>query len=156
MSAGAEQVLVARVLEDARRAAIEEDRQLLELIGERRNRQAVAGGDVSDHRIDILTLHQIAILRHLLGRAAGLVDDGGFDGHAVNAFGRIRRRQRTGIERLDGELRRVARGHPERSGGRAGEERHDPELERARLLGMGGERGKRGEHDRSADPAMKA
>jgi hypothetical protein len=38
MGAGPEQVFVARVLEDARRAAIEEDRQSLKLIGKRRDR----------------------------------------------------------------------------------------------------------------------
>ena len=99
--AGAEQVFVARVLENARRSAIEENRDLLQLIGKRRNRQAIARRNVADHGVDVLPLYEIAVFGHLLGRAARFVDDDGLDVQAVDALGRVGGRQCAGVECFD-------------------------------------------------------
>ena len=156
VGAGAEQVLVARVLEDARRAAVEENGELLQLVGQRSDRETVAGGDVADHRIDVLPLDQVAVLGHLLGRAAGLVDDHDLDRRAVDALARVGRRQRAGVERLDGEFGRIPRRHAERPGRRSGQECDDAELHGARLLGFCRKNSKTGQrgggHD--TDPAI--
>ncbi|MGH8767732.1 MAG: hypothetical protein ACREVT_06055, partial [Burkholderiales bacterium] len=46
--ARAEHVLVARVLEHPRRAAVEQDGDFLQFLGYRRNCQAIAAGNVTD------------------------------------------------------------------------------------------------------------
>ena len=66
--------LYERLLEDPRRAAVEEHGQDLELLGDRRDREAAARRDVADDRIDVLALHEVAQLGDLGGRAARLVD----------------------------------------------------------------------------------
>ena len=74
-----EDVFARLFLEDARRAAVEIDRQRLELLGDRRDRKAASRGDVADHRVDLVALHQIAELGDDLGGGARLVDVLGLD-----------------------------------------------------------------------------
>ena len=60
-------------------------RKLLQLLGRRRHREAVARADVADHRVDVLALERVAQLLDLLGGAAGLVDEIDFDLQAAEA-----------------------------------------------------------------------
>jgi hypothetical protein len=144
--AGAEQVLVARVLEDARCTAVEEHGELLQLLGERRDREAVAAGDVADHHVHVVALHEVAILVHLLRGAAGFIHQQHLDRGPAESLLRIGRGQLAGVDGIDDELGAVARGHSEGPGGRAGQERHDADLDR---LVLGGGRGDR-EGDRQS------
>ena len=125
---GAEHVFVARVLEDARRAAVEQDRELLQLLGDRRDGEAVAARDVADHDVD--ARHEIAELGDLLLRTAVLVDDHELDRPAAETLLRVGRRHGAGVEHLGGELGGIARRHAERAGGRSRDQRHDADLER--------------------------
>src|SRR5438445_3298752 len=81
---GAEHIFIARVLEDARRAAVEQDGELLLLLGNGRDRQAIAARDVADHDVD--PWHEIAILGHLLLRATRRVDDDELDRRSAEAL----------------------------------------------------------------------
>src|SRR5690606_28590708 len=114
--AGTEQVLVARILEDAWRAAVEEHRELAQLLGDRRDRQAVAAGDVAVPAVDVVELHQVAVFVDLPGRSTGLVDELHFDRRAAEADRGIRSRHLAPIERLDRDLGPVARRYAERTG----------------------------------------
>ena len=58
----------------------------LELVGERRDRETVAGRDIADDRVDVLALDEVAVLGDLLGRAAGLVHDHHLDRSSVDAL----------------------------------------------------------------------
>ncbi len=138
--AGAEHVLVACVLEDARRAAVEQHRELLELLGDRRDRQAVAARNVADDEID--ARREAAELGDLLLRAARLVDDDELDRVAAKTFLRVGRGQGAGVEHLGGELGGVARRHAERAGCRP---RHEGDDADAHRLLRGKRRGARRE-----------
>ena len=74
---GPENVLVRGVLENSRRAAIEEHGELLQLLCHGCDRKAVPAGDVADDEVG--ALREIAELRDLLLRTAGLVDDDELD-----------------------------------------------------------------------------
>ena len=91
MRRGAEHIIVFRFLEDARRAAIHQHQQLLQLLGDRRHRKAVAGADIAEHDVDIVALIQVAQFLHLLGGAAVLVDDDRLDLHAAEPDLLVRR-----------------------------------------------------------------
>ena len=138
--AGAEQVLVARILENARRSAIEEDRQLLELLGNRGHCEAIAAGDVADHHIRVVALDEIAVFVDLLRRAAGLVDEDSLDRRAGEPLGGMGRGKLAGIERFDDHLGPVARRYAERASRRSGQERNDADLDRLFLGGRVGRR----------------
>ena len=120
------------------RAAVEEDGELLQLLGDRRDREAVAARDVADHRVDVLALDQVAELGHLLRGAAGLVDE-----DELRSGGRRSPswRRAPGIfpplSASTSDLGAVARRDAERAGGGAGEEGDDAELERRRLAAAG-------------------
>src|SRR6266508_1792879 len=113
--AASKQVLVAGILENARRATVEEHRQALQLVGERRDGQAIAARDIADHHVGVVALDEVAIFVDLLGRAAGFVDEYDFDRRAAETGGRVRRRQLAGVERLGDDLGTVTRWHAERS-----------------------------------------
>ncbi len=113
---GAEHIFVARVLEDARRAAVEQHGELLQLLGDRRDGEAVAARDVADHDVD--PRHEVAELGDLLLRTAVLVDDHQLDRPAAEAFLGVGRRHGAGVEHLGGQLGGIARRHAERAGGR--------------------------------------
>ena len=138
MRRGAEEVVIRRVLEDARRPAVEEDGQLLQLFRERRDGEAVAAGDVADHQVDVLPLHEVAVLAHLLRRAARLVDEHELDRRSAEALFRVRRGKLACIQRLDQHFRRIPRGDAEGSRRSAGQERHHADPDRT-----GGGRGRR-------------
>ena len=59
--ASSKQIFVACILENAWCAAVEEDRELLQLVGERRDGETVAGGDITDDRIDVGALDQVQL-----------------------------------------------------------------------------------------------
>jgi hypothetical protein len=122
--------VVARVLEDARRPAVEQDREPLQLLGGGRHREAVAAGDVADDRVDVLALHEVAVLAHLLRRAARLVDDDELQRAPADALLRVRRRHLPGVERLGEHLAAVLRRDAERARRRAREEGDDADAER--------------------------
>jgi hypothetical protein len=126
----AEHVAVFPVLEDARRAAVVEDQELLHLLGDRRHGEAVAGADVADHRVHPLAVVEVAHLLHLLGRAAVLIDVDRLDAHAAEADLVVGRGSLALVESLDHHLRAVDRRHTEAFGGRPGQEAHHAELER--------------------------
>ena len=126
---GAEHVVVLAVLEDARRAAVVEDEELLQLLGHRRHRQAVARADVADHRVDLVAVVQVAQLLHLLGGAAVLVDIDRLDLHAAEADLVVRRRRGAGVEGLDHHLGAVDRRDAEALGRLARQEADDAQLE---------------------------
>lgn len=139
VSSGAEHVVARLLLEHARRSAVEVDGQRLQLIGDRRHREATSRRDVADHRIDLIALHEVAKLSdHLRGRAR-LVDELGLDLGAAEAHRVVRRRRLTGVERLDHDLGAVTARHAERAGRGTREERDDAELDR-----RGGLLGRRG------------
>jgi hypothetical protein len=121
--AGAEHVFVACILEDAGRAAVEQHRELLELLGDGRDRQAIAARNVADDEVD--ARGEAAELGDLLLRTAVLIDDDELDRVAAETLLRVGGRQGTGIEHLGGKLGGVARRNPERSGRRPGDERDD-------------------------------
>ena len=139
---GAEHVLVLAVLEDARRAAVVEEEELLHLLGRGRDREAVARADVADDGVDLLAVVQVLQLLHLLGGAAVLVDVDGLDLHAAEAGLVVGRRRGALVEGVDQHLGAVDRGNAEALGRLAGEEADDADLER--LLGRCGARGEQG------------
>ena len=126
----AEHVFARLLLEDARRAAIEIDRQRLELFGHRRDREAASRRDVADHRVDLVALHQVAEFGDDLRGRAGLVDEFRLDLGAAEPDRVVGRGRRAGIERLDHDLGAVAARNAERARGRPAQERHDAELDR--------------------------
>ena len=126
----AEHVLVARVLEYARRAAVEEVGELLELLGDRRDRQAVAARDVADHQIDVVALHEIPELGDLRGAGARFVHHHDLDPGAAETRLAVGRGRFARIQLVDHEIRGVLRRHAEGRGRGAGQERHDADLDR--------------------------
>src|SRR6185312_14119303 len=74
-----EDVVVTRILEDARRAAIEEHGELLQLLGDGRDTEAAPRRHIADHGVDAAALDQVAEILHDLARRAGLVDEDRFD-----------------------------------------------------------------------------
>ena len=81
----AEHVFARLLLEDARRAAVEIDGQRLELVGDRRHREAASRRDVADDRVDLVALHEVAEFGDDLRGRAGLVDVFGLDLGAAEA-----------------------------------------------------------------------
>ena len=130
----AEHVLVAAFLEDPRRAAVEEHRELLELFGDRRDREAIAAADVADDHVDVLALDEGPVLGHLLRGAAGLVDHDEFDRQAADALDLVGRRALAGIERLDDAFGRELGGDTERTGCRPRQEGDEADLDAGLLL----------------------
>jgi hypothetical protein len=126
----AEDVFVLVLLEDARGAAVEEDGEHLQLLGDRGDGEAAARGDVADDGIDVLALHEVAQLGDLGRGAAGFVDEDGLQLEAAHTLLVVGRRHLAGIDRLDQELGGVARRDAERPGGRPGQKGDDAELER--------------------------
>ena len=124
-------------LEDARRAAVVIDGERLELLGDRRHREAASRGDVADHRIDLVALDEVAEFGDDLRRRAGLVDVFRLDLGAAEAHGVVGRRCGPGVEGLDQDFRAVAPGNAERRRRGTGQERHDAELHGGRR-GLGG------------------
>ncbi len=145
MRGGAEYVIVFRLLEDARRAAVHQYQHFLQLFGNRRDREAVAGADIAEHDVDLLALIEIAQLLHLLGGAAVLVDHDGLDLHAAEADLVVGRGALALVQFIDDELTAVAGGDAKALGRRPGQERDDAELE-----GVFGA-GRQGQCDRSGD-----
>src|SRR3954464_4104466 len=144
---GAEHVLVACVLEDARRAAVEEVGELLQLLGHRRDREAVAARDVADDEIDVLPLHQVTELGDLRGRAACLVEQHDLERRAAEALLAVRRRGLAVVQLLDYELGGVLRRYAERRGRRARQEGDDADLHALRVRRRhGGGDGKRDQY----------
>ena len=139
---GAEHVLVLAVLEDARRAAVVDEEELLHLLGRGRDREAVARADVADDGVDLLAVVQVLQLLHLLGGAAVLVDVDGLDLHAAEAGLVVGRRRGALVEGIDQHLGAVDRRDAEALGRLAREEADDADLER--FLGRGGARGEQG------------
>src|SRR5262245_53825673 len=125
---GTEDILVAGVLEDPWRTAVEEDRELLQLFGNRRDCEAVAARYVPDDQID--PGHEIAKLGNLLLRPAGLVDDHEFDGRAGEALLGVGCWHAARIEELRHQLRRVACRNTEGTGRGPGQQRDDADLDR--------------------------
>ena len=142
---GTEHVLVARVFEDARRAAVEQNRELLQLFGHWRDRQAIAARDVADDDID--RGDKIAELGDLLLRTAGLVDDHELDRSAAEALLRVGCRHGAGIKQLGRQLGSIAGRNAERAGGRSREQRHDANFDRLLRWGYrhGEQRDERGQ-----------
>ena len=131
---GAEHILVVRVLEYARRAAIEEIGEFFQLFRDRCDRQAIAAGDIADHQIDFVALHQIAVLGDLCDGGARLVDKLRLDLRPAETFGRIGGRRLARVQHLDHDLGRVARRHAEGRSRRAREEGDDADFHRRRVL----------------------
>src|SRR5262249_48929922 len=115
-------IFMGSVFENARRATIEKNCQLLELFCNRRYRQAVSAGNIADDEINVLALHQIAIFAHLPGGAACFVDEHQRDRCTAEPGCRIRRRCLPRVDRLSEKLGAVACGNPERPGCWTGEE----------------------------------
>jgi hypothetical protein len=145
MRGGAEHIIVFRLLEDARRAAIHQHQHLLQLFGDRRHREAIAGADIAEHDVDVFALIEVAQFLHLLGGAAVLVDHDRLDLHAAEADLVVGRRRRAFVQLIDDELPAIARGHAKAFRGGTGQERDDAELESISRAGGQGER------DRSCD-----
>ncbi|MNM86599.1 hypothetical protein D3C81_987560 [compost metagenome] len=94
IKAGAEDKLRGLVfVEQLRSAAIVKHGHGPQLFGHRRNGQAVAGGNVAHHCIDLLALHQVTELFDLFSRAARFVDDHHLDFGTVDTNGVVRRRE---------------------------------------------------------------
>ena len=134
---GAEHVLVAALLEHARSAAVEQHGELLHLLGHRRDGQAIAAGDVADDEVDVLPLHQVAELAHLLGGPARFVDDYQLQGGAAEAAGVVGRRRLAGVEGLDDGLGRDLRRHAKWARSRAGQEGDETDANSLALLRLG-------------------
>ena len=56
-----EHVFARRLLENAGRAADVEHGERFQLVGDRDDREAAAGGDVTEHGVDLVTVNQVAI-----------------------------------------------------------------------------------------------
>ena len=136
MRPSAEHVLVTRIFEDARRAAVEQNRDLLHLFGYRRDGQAVAARDVADDEIDIAALDQIAVLAHLLGGTTRLVDDHQLHRRAAEALGVVRRRRLARVQGFDDGLGRQLGRHAERPGRGPGEEGDETDADGLAVVGM--------------------
>ena len=119
MGRGAEDVIVFRLLEDARRAAIHQHEHLLQLFGDRRHGETVAGADIAQYDVDIVALIEVAQLLDLLGRAAVLVDDDRLDLQSAEAHFVVRRGPGTLVQLVDHELAAVAGRNAKTVGGRA-------------------------------------
>ena len=151
----AEHVFARLLLEDARRAAHVENGELLQLLRHRHDRQAIARRHVAEHDVDLVALHEVAILRHLLGGRAGLVDVFDLELGAAEPDLVVGRRELAGVEVLDQDLGRVAPGNSERRRRRAGQECHDADLDgggRRRRRLLGGRRDRRGERRQAGEP----
>ena len=135
MGAGAKHVFVARFFKNPRRAAVEQNGKFFQLLGRRRDREAIAAGDIADHHVDILPLHQIAIFLDLLSGSACFIDDNDFDWFAAKSFLGIHAGNFTGVDGFDHHFRRNLRRHAERAGCRPREERDDADFNR-----VGGQR----------------
>ena len=129
MRGGTEHVVVFRLLEDARRAAIHQHQHLLQFFRDRRHGKAVAGADIAEHDVDIVALIEVAQFLHLLGGAAILVDDDGLDLHAAKPDLVVRRGRRSLVQLVDDELSAIAGRDAETVRRGSGQERHDTELE---------------------------
>jgi len=125
----AEDVVVFRFLEDARRSAVEQEQRLLQFFRDGSNRKAVAGADIADDGIDIVALIEVAQFLHLLGRAAVLVDDDGLDLHAAEADFIIWSRPGTLVQFADDEFGSLAGRDAEALGCGTRQECDDADLE---------------------------
>ena len=155
MGRGAEHIIILGFLEDARRAAIHQHQHLFKLFRYRRDGEAIAGADIAKHDVDIVALVEVAQLLHLLGGAAVLVDDDGFDLDAAEADLLVRRGGRPLVQLIDDELRAVAGGNAKAIRRRPGEERHDAEFEGFLCRCRGRQRKRRGdgcEYDSAVGP----
>ena len=155
MGSSAEYIIVLGLFEDARRSAIHQHQHLLQLFGDRRHGKAVARADIAEHDVDIVALVKVAQLLHLLGGAAVLVDDDGFDLDAAEADLLVRRGGRPLVQLIDDELRAVAGGNAKAIRRRPGEERHDAEFEGFLCRCRGRQRKRRGdgcEYDSAVGP----
>jgi hypothetical protein len=130
----AEDVVVARLLEHPRRAAVDEDGELAHLLRHLRDRQAVAARDVAEHQVDAAPLDEVAELGDLLGRPSRLVDEERHDARSGEAGRVVGRRHRAGVEGVDDELGAVARRDAEMDRTRPGQVGHHGDRDLA-LLG---------------------
>ena len=137
MGGGAKDVFVFVLLEDAGRAAVEENQKLLELLGRRRDREAVARADIAQDRIDMVALEGVAQFLDLLGGAAGLVDELDFDLQAAEADFVVGLGEASGIERIDDGLRALHGRLAEQFGRRPGEKGDEGQFEYVVVLRSG-------------------
>ena len=119
---GAEHVLVAALLEDAVGGAVEQHGEFLHLLGHRRHRQAVAGGDHSDHQVHVLALDQVAVFGDDLGRATGFIDVHHLDRASAETFLFKARNLPALVERVDHQIRRILGRNSEGARSRSGKE----------------------------------
>ena len=104
MRGGAKDIFELVLLEDAGRTALQENQEPLELLGRRRDREAIARADIADHRIDMVALECVAQFLNLLRGAASLIDELHLDFQAAEADLVVRLGQAAGIERIDDGL----------------------------------------------------
>src|SRR5690606_37433341 len=126
--AGAEQVFRRGddALEHLRRAAVEEDRQRLDVLGDRGDGRAIAARRVAEDRADAVALDEVAIVGDDL--RARLVDDDRNDARAGYAGRVVGRGNGALVDRLDDDLGGVARRDAERAGGGARQEVDEADL----------------------------
>jgi len=149
---GAEDVFELVLLEDAGRAAVEQNEKPLELFGRGRDREAVAGADIAQHRVDMIAFERVAHLLDLLGGAARLVDQLQLDLQAAEPDLVVGLGQAPGIERIDDGLDGLHGRLAERFRRRPGKEGDDAELEHLLVLSgrAGRQRTERGGRDQTA------
>jgi hypothetical protein len=128
MRAHSEHVGARLFLEDARRSAVIEHGERLELLGDRRDREAAAGRDIADHRVDLVTLHKVAKFGDDIGCGTGFVNIFCFDLAAAEADLVEGCRHLSGVHGLDHDLGAVASGDAERGSGGSGQEADDAKL----------------------------
>ncbi len=135
---GAENVLVIPVLEQPGGSADGNHGQRFQLVGHRRDRQAVPAGDVADHRVHLVALDKVAEFGDLLGRSAALVDVLGLDGGAGHALGVVGSGKGAPVDGVDHDLHAIAGRNAEGSGRGTGQEQGDAKLDGFALGHHGG------------------
>lgn len=137
MSGSAKDIFEFVLFEDARGAAVEENKKLLERLGCRRDRQAVARADIAQDRVDMVALKRVAQFLDLLGGATCLVNELNFDFQAAKADFVVGFREASGIERIDDGLRALHGRLAERFSSLPGEERDEGQFEDVVVLRSG-------------------
>src|ERR1700728_480932 len=125
----AEDIVARLLLEDARGAADVEEGEFLQFLGHGRDGEAAARGYVPDHHVDVIALHQVAVLGDDVRGRAGFIDEFRIDLGAAEPDLIVGRWRLSAVESLDQDLGPVAIGDAEGGGGGTAGEGYKADLD---------------------------
>ena len=111
MGGRAKHITVLAVFKNAGSSAVVKNQKFFHFFSNRRHGKTIARANISDHRIDLVTIVKSAHLLHLLGRSAVFVHINRLDPHSAEAHLVIGRGRLALVEGINQHLCAIDRRH---------------------------------------------